>query len=55
VPQLLLSRAEAARALGVSLRLLDTLQIPSILIGRRRLYAPDRLREWIAAQSGPAT
>lgn len=49
-----LSPREAARALSVSERTLATWtaagSIPSIRIGRRRLYPVAQLREWLARQ-----
>lgn len=50
---LLISAAEAAELLSVSERLLWSLAnrnaIPSLTIGRRRLYRPCALEAWIAA------
>ncbi len=52
IPRLLLSRDEAAVAIGLSVRELDDLTSPRGLIrcvrvGRRVLYSPDVLRRWI--------
>lgn len=47
---------EAAAMLGVSVRTLATLTttgaIPSLLIGRRRLYRVEALRAFLAAREG---
>ncbi len=60
VPRLLLPRRDAAVALGVSVRTLDTMTAPNgplvpVRIGRRVLYSPDALKTWIASQSGAVT
>ncbi len=52
--KLLLSRADAAAALGVSERMLDTLTAPHgplkpVRAGRRVLFAPAVLQRWIDA------
>jgi len=51
-PDLLLSRADAARALAIGERKLAEITsngaIPSVKIGARRLYPTDGLRDWIA-------
>lgn len=52
----LLSRTEAAKALNLSERMLDTLTEPAgplkpVRIGRRVLFAPAVLQRWIAAQT----
>ena len=51
-PRLLLSRDEAAKALNVSVRMLDTLTEPDgtlkpVRIGRRVLFSPGELQRWI--------
>ncbi len=55
-PRLLLSRDEAAKALNVSVRLLDTLTEPAgtlkpVRIGRRVLFSPAELQRWIDAEA----
>lgn len=45
--RLLLSKAEAATALNVCIRTLDTLDIPSIKLGNRRLYSVRDLEQFI--------
>ncbi len=55
-PRLLLSRDEAASALGVSVRMLDLLTEPAgtlkpIRIGRRVLFSPAELQRWIDAET----
>ena len=53
--RLLLTRFEAAQALGVCERTLDTYTkegtIPSLRIGSRVLYSVQALEQWIAEQS----
>ena len=58
-PKLLLSRADAAAALGVSERMLDTLTAPHgplkpVRVGRRVLFSPAMLQRWIDAESSEA-
>jgi excisionase family DNA binding protein len=52
---LLLSAKEAAKALGISTRTLHTLTadnvVPSVRIGRRRLYSRTALVAWVAQQA----
>lgn len=55
-PRLLLSRDEAAKALNVSVRMLDTLTEPTgalkpVRIGRRVLFSPGELQRWIDAET----
>lgn len=55
-PRLLLSRDEAAKALNVSVRMLDTLTEPAgtlkpVRIGRRVLFSPAELQRWINAET----
>lgn len=55
-PKLLLSRAEAAKALNLSERMLDTLTEPRgplkpVRIGRRVLFPPAMLQRWIDAET----
>ena len=59
-PKLLLDRREAAEALGISMRLLDTLTDPQgplkpVRIGRRVLFSPGELQRWIDAESAGST
>lgn len=59
IPRLLLSRDEAAVAIGLSVRELDDLTSPRGLIrcvrvGRRVLYSPDALRQWIDSHTATA-
>lgn len=54
--KLLLSRADAAAALGVSERFLDTLTAPHgplkpVRVGRRVLFSPATLQRWIDAET----
>ncbi len=56
IPRLLLSRDEAAVAIGLSVRELDDLTSPRgpircVRVGRRVLYSPDALRQWIDQQT----
>lgn len=56
IPRLLLSRDEAAVAIGLSVRELDDLTSPRgpircVRVGRRVLYSPDALRQWIDSQT----
>lgn len=56
IPRLLLSRDEAALAIGLSVRELDDLTSPRgpircVRVGRRVLYSPDALRQWIDSQT----
>ena len=58
--KLLLSRMEAAKALNISERMLDTLTEPHgplkpVRIGRRVLFPPSVLQRWIASQSDNTT
>ena len=50
----LLDRFAAARCLGISVRKLDDMVrqrlIPSVKLGRRRLFDPARLQQWIRQQ-----
>lgn len=50
----LMDRFAAARWLGIGLRTLDEHvkrgRIPSITLGRRRLFDPDQLRQWAQRQ-----
>ena len=53
-PKLLLDRREAAEALGISQRMLDTLTDPHgplkpVRVGRRVLFSPAVLQRWIDA------
>ncbi len=55
-PRLLLSRDEAAEALNVSVRLLDTLTAPQgplkpVRVGSRVLFSPAELQRWIDAET----
>ena len=55
-PRLLLSRDEAAKALNVSVRMLDLLTEPAgalkpVRIGRRVLFSPAELQRWIDAET----
>ncbi len=55
--KLLLSAREAATALSISERTLFSRtaprgSIPAVRLGNRVLYPVDRLREWIATQTG---
>ncbi len=59
IPRLLLSRDEAAVAIGLSVRELDDLTSPRGLIrcvrvGRRVLYSPSALAQWIDSQTAAA-
>lgn len=59
-PRLLLSRDEAAKALNVSVRMLDTLTKPAgtlkpVRIGRRVLFSPAELQRWIDAETNHST
>lgn len=54
--RLLLSRDEAAKALNVSVRMLDTLTEPAgalkpVRIGRRVLFSPAELQRWIDSET----
>jgi len=55
MPRLALRPREAARALGISERLLwsktTTNEIPHCRIGRAVLYPVDRLRRWLAERA----
>lgn len=56
---LLLPARDAARALGISPRLLWTYSrgldpIPTVRIGRRVLYPLDGLRKWVRKHARPA-
>jgi hypothetical protein len=56
IPRLLLSRDEAAVAIGLSVRELDDLTSPRgpigcVRVGRRVLFAPAELQRWIDAAS----
>ncbi|MCC5831325.1 MAG: helix-turn-helix domain-containing protein [Phycisphaeraceae bacterium] len=55
VPCIALDLSKAAAALSISPRLLDELAragtVPSFRIGRRRLFDPDALRQWVSAQA----
>lgn len=59
--KLLLSRVEAAKALNISERMLDTLTEPHgplkpVRVGRRVLFPPSILQRWIDAETTePAT
>ena len=58
--KLLLSRAEAAKALNLSERMLDTLTQPHgplkpVRIGRRVLFPPAMLQRWIDAATADPT
>ena len=54
-PRLALRPREAARALGISPRLLWTLsnrgEVPCVRIGRAVVYSIDGLREWLARRT----
>ncbi|WP_428389907.1 helix-turn-helix domain-containing protein [Mucisphaera sp.] len=57
-PSLLLNDREAARSLSISTRYLWELansgEIPSVKLGRRRLYSRDQLKAWVDKRSsGP--
>lgn len=59
IPRLLLSRDEAALAIGLSVRELDDLTSPRgpircVRCGRRVLFAPGELQRWIDAESTDA-
>jgi len=51
-----LSREEAARFLGISVRLLDSLvragEVPSRKISGRRIFVRSKLIEWLEAEEG---
>ena len=50
VPRLALTRAEAARSLGVSVEYFDkhvAPELPVIHRGRRRLYSVEAIKEWL--------
>ncbi|HWY87154.1 MAG TPA: helix-turn-helix domain-containing protein [Gemmataceae bacterium] len=53
VPRLLLKPGDAARALGISIRLLWSLTrdgtIPAVRLGRAVRYSPAALAEWVSA------
>jgi hypothetical protein len=56
IPRLLLSRDEAALAIGLSVRELDDLTAPRgpircVRVGRRVLYSPLALTAWIDQQT----
>lgn len=56
IPRLLLSRDEAAVSISLSVRELDDLTSPRgpircVRVGRRVLYSPDALRQWIDQQT----
>lgn len=58
-PRLLLSRLEAAKALNISERMLDTLTEPHgplkpVRVGRRVLFAPSVLQRWIDTETSLA-
>jgi hypothetical protein len=44
--RILLRPDEAAAALSISERTLRSLKVPSVRIGRLRLYRPEQLAEW---------
>ncbi len=54
VDSLTLSAAQAAKALGICRTTLHKLtvggEIPHLRIGRRLLYRPEALRQWVARQ-----
>lgn len=55
IPRLLLSREEASLAISLSVRELDDQTSPRgsircVRVGRRVLYSPDALRQWIDSQ-----
>lgn len=53
VPRLALTRAEAARALGVSVEFFDkhiAPELPVVHRGRRRLYSVEAIKAWLIAQ-----
>ena len=58
VPRLALRPAEAARALGLSERTLWTLAdagtVPSVRVGKLRLFPVAVLQRWLIAQAGQA-
>ena len=59
-PKLLLDRREAAEALGISQRMLDTLTDPHgplkpVRVGRRVLFSPAVLQRWIDSETPVAT
>lgn len=56
IPRLLLSRDEAGVAIGLSVRELDDLTSPRgpigcVRVGRRVLYSPAVLQQWIDTQT----
>ncbi|MGD9691097.1 MAG: helix-turn-helix domain-containing protein [Phycisphaerales bacterium] len=55
VPALALRAPDAARALGISPRLLWTLTnqnvVPHVRLGKAVIYPVDQLRDWLAAQA----
>ena len=60
VPKLALSREELSEAIGVCLRTIDSLiacgELPSVQIGKRRLFPVREIREWLSDQAtNPAT
>ena len=56
VQRLALSKAEAARSLGVSVEFFDKHigpEVPSVLRGRRRLYAVAEIEQWLRRAGTP--
>lgn len=53
--RLALTRAEAARSIGISERLLWSMtiagKVPHVRVGRRVLYPKQELREWLSSQA----
>jgi hypothetical protein len=52
---ILVDRPAAAKLLGISVRLLDSLtkdkKIPHVRLSGRVMYSPEKLREWVNAQA----
>jgi hypothetical protein len=52
---ILVDRPEAARLLGISVRLLDSLtkdkKIPHVRLSGRVMYSPEKMRQWVNAQA----
>ncbi|MCC5829358.1 MAG: helix-turn-helix domain-containing protein [Phycisphaeraceae bacterium] len=55
VPCIAMDLNRAAKALSLSARTVDELarsgHLPSFRVGRRRLFSPDALRQWVSAQA----
>jgi hypothetical protein len=52
---ILVDRPAAAKLLGISVRLLDSLtkdkKVPCVRLSGRVMYSPEKLREWVNAQA----